>query len=190
MGERFEYRPALLRSKQVFHLDGMVLRGADRSVDLHDVTSAALVDVVFCGFRIRRLDLTSAEGTQSLSLSIARSAPADDPDRTVHRNLCIAVATSLAHVRPDLHVVIGEKGKGRWAYFTIGVLSILGGLGLGVAATLTGVSGDRMAAIALPILLMIFIGVLTIQGNIPWKSPFSAPVSLIAPMLEALDRPV
>lgn len=168
-------------------LDGSLLSGPRESLDLTQVTGARLVDNRIRRSLMRRLELTHPKGTFTIAINIARNTPADDPDLASHRALIRAVATQLAAQDPHMPVAIGEGPRARLAMFIVGVLALLIGLGIGIAASITGISGDRMAAAAAPMLALIALGVITVQSNRPWGDDPQIPAATLPLMIDALD---
>ncbi|MEC3862260.1 hypothetical protein VK792_13280 [Mesobacterium sp. TK19101] len=187
--ESFSFRPAPLRAQVTYRLEPGLLHGPHGTLELSNVTRAALVDHVIRGQRMRRLDLYTGKRVVHIGLNRDASLPVTDSDRAAHHALCRALATHLAENTPDLPVAIGETGGARWAMFAIGASSLLFSLGILIAAAVSGISGDRMAAAALPMLMLAGLGVLLIQGNAPWKKQPTLPATLLPAMIDALDPP-
>ncbi len=185
--QRFTYKPALLKPAQTWELEGPILRGPGQVVDLRDVSDAGMSEHVIKRTRMRRLELVTSKGKLHLGLNQDEHLPAWDQDRAAHRALCSAIAERLAEVHPDMAVAMGTTGGARWGMFVVGALSLLVGLGIGIAAMITGVSGDRMAAAAVPMLGLILLGFVVVRSHAPWKPVPKVPVALVPAILEALD---
>lgn len=189
LADRWSFRPALLRAPAEWRLDGDVLTGPQGRRDLGQVERAVFVETMLRGTRMRRLDLVGPEGLTRIALNIGAGRPVDDPDRAAHRALCMAVATRLAARAPDLPVALAETGAVRALWFGIGVLALLAGPGIGITALATGVSADRLGAVAFPALMLGALGAVLMWSNQPWKTPPTVPVSILPKVIEAMDGP-
>lgn len=187
LAETFSFRPAPLRGPRDWRLEGGLLQGPDGACDLAQVTGARFVEMVVRGIRMRRLDLSGPEGLTRIAINSAEGLPPGDPDRAAHRALCVAVCQRLAERAPDLPVTLGESGAIRRVWFGIGILSLLMGPGIGIAALSTGVSGDRLAAIVLPVAMLGLLGLYLMTSFNPWRKLPEVPVSGLPALLEAMD---
>ncbi|SMX43236.1 hypothetical protein [Maliponia aquimaris] len=189
MADRWSFRPAALRARAEWRLDGDVLTGPQGRGDLGQVERAVFVETILRGTRMRRLDLVGPEGLTRIALNCSALLPPDDPDRAAHRALCLAVARRLAERTPDLPVALAETGAVRALWFGIGVMSMLAGPGIGIAALASGVSTDRLPAMAFPVLLLGALGAVLMWSNQPWKTAPTVPVSVLPKLIEAMDGP-
>jgi hypothetical protein len=180
------FRPAPLRGVQEWALKGTVLHAPDGRLELSQVRQARLVDKVIYGSRMRRLDLKTASGTTRIALSISRFAGHQESNLTAHLGLMRAVARRLAVIRPDLSVEIGESGGARLIMFGIGLVTLLSAVGMIVAMLMTGLSTDRMAAAAVPMLMLLALGALLVKANHPWRTLPSVPVATLDAVLDGL----
>lgn len=184
--ERFSFRPAPLRPEVTYRLEPEVLHGPHGALALSDVSGATLVDHVFRGQRMRRLDLYTGRRVMRVGLTCDAALPVTDTCRAAHHALCHALAQHMAETKPDVPVTIGETGGARWIMFGIGVAALLLGLGILIGAVVSGISGDHMAAAALPMLMLAGLGIVLIQGNAPWKKQPTLPAGLLPAMIDAL----
>lgn len=189
MTEEFSFRPAPLRQAVEWRLDGDALEGPDGSFDLSRIERATFVETPIRGMRMRRLDLGGTEGVCRIAINSTRGLPPEDPDRAAHQDLCRAVAARLADRAPDLPVTIGERGAIRAIWFGLGVVSLLAGLGLGVGALASGLSGDRLIGAAVPLVLLTLLGGLLMSGCNPWRKPPQIPVEALPALLDTLEAP-
>lgn len=189
MTEGFAFRPAPLRGPQEWHLDGDLLTGPQGSFDLATVEEANFVDMKIQLMRMRRLDLAGPRGLFRVAINSRLGLPGDHPDRASHRALCQAVASRLARRAPDLPVRIGEGGRLRKVWFGIGGMSLLMGLGIGLAALATGVESDRLVGMAVPLVVLAVFGGVTMNAHAPWRKRPEIPVSALPALLDALDPP-
>lgn len=186
--ERFSFHPAPLRSAQDWALDGEMLQTPDGTVDLRQVRSARLVEKAFRGTRMRRLDLMMDEGVHRIALTIGISSGQEHPDRVAHLGLMRAVAGAMAQYCPDVTVEIGEGPRARMVMFAVGLLALAAAVGLGGAIIASGLSMDRMMAAALPLVLMLALGVTVSYSSWPWRTLPSLAAALLPDRLAKLDR--
>ncbi|MBV6635677.1 MAG: hypothetical protein KI788_07215 [Mameliella sp.] len=189
MTETYSFRPAPLRGPQDWQLDGDTLTGPQGTLDLSTVDQATLVDSKVQLTRMRRLDLTTPSGLIRIAINSRLGLPGDHPDRAAHRTLCSAVAERLARHAPDLPVRIGETGRLSMVWFGIGVLALVMGPGLGIAALATGVDADRLVGMVVPVAALALFGAVIMHGHAPWRRRPEVPVSTLPALLERLDRP-
>ncbi len=189
LAETYRFCPAPLRGPQDWQLDGDILTGPQGPLDLSTVDQATLVDSKVQLMRLRRLDLTAPSGLIRITINSRLGLPADHPDRAAHRALCSAVAERLARHAPDLPVRIGETGKLRMVWFGIGVLALVMGLGIGIAALATGVETDRLVGMVVPVAVLTLFGAVTLHSYAPWRRSPELPVATLPALLETLDRP-
>lgn len=184
----FTYRPASLRSPETWTLDGPFLTGPPGQFDLRQTQSICLVDQTIRTTHLRRLDLKGPWGTVRLALTLPRSARKHRvPEAQSHLALLREVAKALSQHSPQDSFTFGEGPGIRWVYFLTGLTALAFGLGIAGLAIFTGLSGDRMAAAALPMILLLALGLSTMSGNIPWHPPLSLPLTLLDQTLLSLS---
>ncbi|MDA7425381.1 hypothetical protein [Thalassococcus lentus] len=187
MARRFRYKPALLQKAQDWTLDGTILHGPDGQTDLRAATGLRLAERRFRGQLLRRLDIELPDTTTRIALNISADTAPSDPDRAEHFALIHAVASTPAEHQPGLSVSIGEGDGARMAMFAIGVLAIVFGLGIPIAALMTGVSPDRMIEASVPILALSGFGIWVALTNAPWRARPSLPASALPALLDSLE---
>jgi len=183
----YAYKPALMRGAVVCKVSADRLQSGDEwQVELADVHAAAFSTQVVGDARFTRLDLWTGEQMRSLSYTANAKGWRDDPDARVFLSLVRDVLRMLAEVSPDLEVTLGSRGGPRLAMFAVGVVSILAGGGIFAAALATGISGERLAAAAVPMLLLVGLGGLLAFSYSPWRKPTIAGPKAIAAMIDGM----
>lgn len=185
LAEVFSFRPALLRRVADWHIAGHTLTGPDGDCDLRSVTRLRWVNHRIADSRMTRLDLESPTGTTQIALNIGSAAGDDDPDRAAHLALCASVAQLLASHNSALPVYLGDSPGAQWAMFAVGLLTLAGGLGLAIAIGISGLSSDRLSAVAMPVLLLIGLGAFIVKANGPWRKPVQISVEGLTKVLAA-----
>lgn len=181
----YAFKPALLRGTRTYALDGVVLTLHDDSrVDLAAITGAGFVNHSLSRNRIMRLDLWAGTEKHSIGYNTAEAAWRSDPDARAFLRLVRDVLRTVAEARPDLEVTLGETGKGRFAMFLVGVVSAVFGVALFVAALATGISSDRIAAGAIPMLLLLAFGGMIIRAYWPWRAPPTGKAGAVANVVD------
>lgn len=192
---QFAFKPALLAARVHVALDASGLSCSDAAGEEHwcldwsDIAGAAVVCLAVKGYQMRRLDLLDDDGRRLRSLSCTSPTavrPDEDTNAAAHIELMVAVLDRLAGRDPDMSVQFGEYGRYRHAIFAVGVVSLLGGLGLGLAAVMTGVATDKLAAAAVPVLLLSLLGATLVRNNAPWTPPITVSPALMAKTLRAM----
>jgi len=164
----FRYRPAPLRPPRELRLDGPRLWiGEDGPFDLSRVKDAVFVTHAFGDSRMERLDLTWPDTHRAIGCNAGRKGFSDSAEGREHRAAVGAVLRALAAARPDAQVTLGAARGTRWALFCIGIVSLLAGVGIGAGALASGVSGGRLAGVAMPVVLLTVLGVALVAGNWP-----------------------
>ncbi len=181
----YAFKPALLRARRTYRLDDTTLfLHDDTPVDLAAITGAGFVNHSVSRNRIMRLDLWVGAQKHSIGYNAAEAAWRIDPDARDFLRLVRDVLGALAETRPDLEVTLGEVGKARFAMFLVGVVSAVFGVALLVAALATGISTDRVAAGAIPMLLMLALGAIIIRTNWPWRAPPTGKAGAVANVVD------
>lgn len=181
----YAYKPAALRGAVVCKVSADRLQtGDDWQVDFADVHAAAFSTQVVGDARFIRLDLWTGEQMRSLSYTANANAWHSDPDARVFLGLVRDVLQALAEVSPELEVTLGSKGGPRTAMFAVGVVSLLAGGGIFAAALATGISGDRLAGAAVPMLLLVGLGGLVAYSYSPWRRPRTGRPGAVAAMID------
>ncbi len=181
----YAFKPALLRGRRTYGLDGTLLTlHDDTRLDLAAITGAGFVNHALSRNRIMRLDLWIDGAKHGIGYNTAETAWRTDPDAREFLRLVRDVLRVLAEVRPDLAVTLGETGKGRFAMFLAGVVAAVFGVALFVAALATGISTDRMAAGAIPMLLLLAMGAVIIRAYWPWRAPRTGKAGAVADVVD------
>lgn len=118
-----------------------------------------------------RLDLQDEETLGRIATSFPFSDRENNEDCTAFIDLTNDFCTALNAARPDLQVGYGEHGKSRLVLFGIGIASTLFGLGILIAAILSGVSGERLIGGGIAIALLVVLGVVLTRAYNPWRKP-------------------
>jgi hypothetical protein len=183
----YRFKPAPLRGAQTFGLASGVLHGGEDATGWHlplaDVTEAAFVQHRMGRSIMLRLDLRQGETLRRLAYNGAAKNWRNDPDAHVFLDLASAVMSGLEAARPGIAVTYGEYGAARWSMFAVGLAALVGGIGLFLAALATGVPADRLAAAAVPALLLVALGGAVGLTYAPWRKPPRIPASTLAPLL-------
>lgn len=189
---RFAYKPALLARRLVFETDrsGVTCRTSDGAekwrLDWDAVTAVSFVEFGARGMDMRRLDLSADGRRLSVSCTAPAGEPAADPDAAEHLRLAATMLDRLAECHPGFEVAIGEYGRSRLAIFAIGLLSALGAAIIGVLAVATGVSGDRAAVAAVPLVTMLLFGIVLMRSCWPWRARPRLPSATLARTLRIM----
>jgi len=173
-------RPALLAREAGYDVarDRLIKYGStgETAWDIRfaDLTGMALVEHVLRGIRMRRLD--------------AR-VPRDDPERQALARLHRAIAAAVAEARPEIEVRLGEYGWGKRAMFAVGAVSLLGGVAILVTSLASGLSGERLAAGAVPVFFLVLLGLVLGSSYAPWRKTPRVPVGTLPDVLDHLNGP-
>lgn len=188
---RFLIKPALLRGRRYFDLDehGLACRTRDGALDWQiawtDLTRIVFVDHHINRQLMWRLDLISGDVTRRIAINLPEDGAKSNPDLAEFVDLIAGVTDTVATVRPDMRVSLGEYGRAKWGMLSVGALSVLAGLGILLAALVGGVSTDRLAGAAVPMLVLIALGALVIRAHHPWQTPPEVPAASFAPIIRA-----
>lgn len=150
---------------------------------LTDVFGAGFVSYKAHGRMIWRLDLMSGNDTRHINVNLPASDAHMDESFIAFLDLATALVAVFEEVAPDLQVGFGEHGWSRKAMFSVGVVSALAGTGILVAALMSGISTDRMAGAAVPLIGLAVLGGLLIRSNHPWKAPPKVAFGLLPQLL-------
>ncbi|MGH1416571.1 MAG: hypothetical protein ACRBB0_23985 [Pelagimonas sp.] len=170
MTKVFSFRPAPLRGVTDWQLSGHTLTGPNGDCDLTTVIALRWADRHYGDSHFTELEMTSADQTTQIALNIGAKADANDPDRTTHLALCTSIVQILAAQNPDIPVRLGTRKGAQWAMFLVGLISIATAFGLVIAMVATGVTSERMTAVAVPVLFLLALGFFVVQANKPWRS--------------------
>lgn len=191
------YKPALLTGRQTVEIGETHLTCSDDEgrekwrLAWADISRVAFVEHTIRGSRLSRIDLITRNDAQKHSLGRTTDAAGSmsDPDYVSFLSAVGAIANRLGEVAPELPVTIGEYGRSRIAMFTIGVLCLIFGVGIGIAALADG-RGDRIMGEAMaPLALMILFGIFYSWQNAPWRARESLPAKLFATVFTKADVP-
>lgn len=181
----YRFKPALLRAEQEYRLDQSALKTEDWELDLRHVSAVNYAETTVNYTTTRHLEM-DANG-QTYQVSQTTDASHLD-DRAPFSTLVVAILRALGDLHPDLHVSFGLRKGARTGMFVVGMLSLLAGLALPVAALATGVSSNRFMAAAVPSAVLILLGLAFGWTNRPWQAPPRVPLSnLIASLNQVSD---
>lgn len=169
--QKFEFKPALLKGKEIYHLKGQVLCLTGKSgweISLADVERAGLVDQKVKGQRMSRLDLFVGGQRHSMALNQAALGWRESPDAVGFLALLKAVAEGLLVANPSLEVSLGEYGKFRVWMFVMGLISALSGVAILLTALAIGVDNTSVITAIVPVIVLIGFGSLTSRAYWPW----------------------
>ncbi len=173
----FRFRPAPVRPEQRYTLQDGHLSGPDWDLALDDLTDLGFTSYRAYGRMIWRLDLTQGKTRHRINANLPVTGAATTDDFAAFHSLASALVDDLSRRNPDLQIGFGERGIARHAIFAMGVVSALGGLGIGLAASTNG----RLVEAAVPALLLSVSGLGLARSNAPWaKPPLIDPASLPA----------
>ena len=184
--QRFDIQPALLTGRRIYEIDGHTLRctrsngSVDWTVNLKKVDYAAFVEHTVQRNLMWRFDLVIDGNRESISLTMNAGTAGFDPDRPVFVDLVEALCTALEEVQPGFEAGVGEYGGYRTAWFVLGLLSLLTGGGILIAALVTGVSVDRLMGAAVGMGLLILMGLVLIRQYHPWQEVPKVPATTLA----------
>ncbi len=183
----YTWKPAALGRPTVCKVSAKRMAyGDDWQVDFDDVTAAAFSSQVIGHSRFIRLDLWAAGKMRSLSYAASAKGWQADPDARVFLGLARDVLRRLADIRPDLEVTLGWRGGPRAAMFVVGLASLIGGVGIFIAALATGVSGERLIGAAVPMLFLVGLGAMVSYSYSPWRKPATANPGAVATMIDGM----
>ncbi|GKY87258.1 hypothetical protein [Sinisalibacter aestuarii] len=184
---RYRFKPAALKQPASYALDADRLQADDGwELRLAEVDAAAFVNHVMQGARMMRLDLWVAGERRSLSYTGAANAWQSDPDAATFLRLARDTLRALDGATTGLRIALGETGRARWGMFIIGLVSALGGIAIFVAALASGISQDRLAAAAVPMLVLAAMGgILTVRYG-PWRKPPMATPAALAGVIDGI----
>jgi hypothetical protein len=175
------FKPALLRAKVTWRLEGDILTHGRQQVDLSQVQAVSLVDSRIQGMVIRSLILTTPAGKTRIQVS---STTRHSADMRGVLPLFDAVLARLAHHAPDMDIRLADTGGTRIAMFVIGLLTLIAGLGFTIAVMAGSGrgNGDVMVYCGAMVLLGLFF---TLQYA-PWRKVQTLPIALHATLITAM----
>lgn len=183
--QSFTWKPALLAKQDTLTVDGPMIRLAgDWTLDLRDVQDAAFVNQVIKGNRMVRLDLYTADERRAIGYNASARVYQADPDARNHLAACAATLRALDAARPGQLVALGVIRGGRWGMFLVGLGTLVFGAILAISMLVTGVSGDRLAAAAVPTLVLFVMGFTLTYGHWPWRKRPRVKAAALAKTLE------
>ena len=173
----YQFKPALLKSKQAFfvtenHVERTNKDGSDTIIHFKDITSMRYSDTCAREYKFRRLDIFYGED-EKLSINISLPAASNihgAKNLSSFYQLMHDIARRLNHMRPELTITIGETSRINWIYFIIGALTILSAVGILFGAYLSGVSDQKLMDTLFPILVMTGFGTYICFMAKPWVS--------------------
>lgn len=172
--QRFEFKPAAMRDRNNWTLDGGFLTcNGELFSDLNAITSARFAELQVRQTYSAWLDLTYEEGRHR----IACNMPRGDKNHTAFMQLSAAILSELAERKPDMKVTFGAVGAVRWAMFLIGFAAALFGVAI-LAFMMSGGSDPGEG-----LFVMIFGGAFLLMGTViawsfrPWAPPALLPVA-------------
>lgn len=133
-----------------------------------------------------RLDLDDGVAPRRIATSFPHSARSDSEDCAAFIELSQNLSTSLSRLNPDFRIGYGEHGKARLVLFAIGVVATLVGVGLLIAALLTGVSGERLMGGGIAMGVLVIFGLVLARGYSPWRKPIPVDVARFPKILAYL----
>lgn len=187
--QRFRYRAAALQAPVEIRVEhGTVAQEGNWTIDLGKVERAAYVDHSFGrgGLTVSnvRLDLRSNGSWRSIGLTGESRGTVIDEDTRQHRAALIATLRALAAAQPGAKVTLGAAGWADGAMFVLGLIAVASGIGIAVAGLATGISGDRLIGAAVPVTLLLLIGLVTSSSHRPWRPRALVGASELADTLE------
>ena len=172
--QRFEFKPALMRERNNWTLDGGFLTcNGELFSDLNAITSARFAELHVRHTYSTWLDLNYEGGRHR----IACNMPPGDKNHTAFLQLTAATLSELAERKPDMKVTFGTVGAVRWALFLIGFAAGLFGLGI-LAFMLSGGTdrGDGLFVFLFGGAFLLFGGAMAWIYR-PWAPPATLPVT-------------
>ncbi len=182
--QEFSYRPAPVgKTVRIRVAPDRIVADTLWALDFADLDQAAFVRTRLGDSEMVRLDLYTSAGCHSVSFNGSRAGMETDEHARQHRAALIAILLALSRARPDMQVALGAVGGGRWGMFAVGGAAVLSGVGLVAAAVATGVSGDRLFALAMPVVLLLTVGGFLIAGPAPWRARPSVDPAVVVVLL-------
>ncbi len=174
----FRYRSAPLASHVQYRVTQDALIKQDESgatidkVSLKDLATAYYSSRQFKQIRMEYLELVSSDGKQHrISLNSPDLEEHINSDRESYLRLLLTLLSAIQNAQVSLQVYIGENSRWRFAWFLLGLSTLLTGIGITAAAVLSNVAIDRLIVVTPVMLLLSFIGYLITISNLPWKNP-------------------
>lgn len=188
--QRFAYRPAPLRAPVDVRVaaEDISVEGS-WTLRLADVEAAAFVSQRLGDQRLLRLDLYSGGKCYPIGYSGGAAEKPVDGDMQQHLAAIVATLRALSRARPDARIALGAVGGARWGLFAVGLVSVLSGAGIATGALASGVSGERLVAVAVPVALLLMLGVALIHGFWPWRRRTEVCPAALADTLSGAAEP-
>lgn len=191
MSDEREYliRPAPARGQRSYTLTPQTLdcKGKNGwSLQLDKLQTANFVQHRIGDQVMWRLDLEDGGTSQSIATSFPYSTRTQSEDCASFIELCQILSGNISKSNPDFQIGYGEHGKARLVLFGIGVVSALFGIGLLLAALLSGVSGERLLGGGVAIGLLVIFGLVLARGYSPWRKPIPVDVARFPKVLRYL----
>ena len=134
-----------------------------------------------------RLDLGDGENLFRIATSFPHSTRSESEDCAAFVALCQRLSEVLSEKDPDFRIGYGEYGKARIAMFAIGVVATLAGIGIMIAALLSGISGDRLLGGGIAMGVLVIFGLVLARGYSPWRKPIPIDVGRFPAVLAYLS---
>jgi len=176
------YRPAALRAPVEVLIGGAGMRVGDGPLRPWSALTGLRFSEVAGAGGLKMIWLDLSFGTATERLSVTGEPGALAPFAVLLQDL----AGHLARARPDMTVQIGADTRTRWAFFGLGLASLLAGGGIAVAMLAGGMGGARMTAAALPVLMLLGLGGVLVAGNRPGRAAPHLPLAALRKRIAAL----
>lgn len=181
--QSFEFKTALLSGRDNWTLDaGFLTRNGELFCSLDNVKRARFAQMTVRYSHSSWLDLHFEDRRQRISCNMH---PGDESNREF-LSLCSAILSDLATRKPGMSVAFGAGGGVRLAMFVIGVVALVCGLGMVMAAAMGGVREERV------LFAMVFGGGFALFGAAlgwtyrPWAAPVTLPIGTARDVLAGL----
>lgn len=188
---RTSFKPALLAAPVTYEVTATYVAQYDLHgtlnwrVDYADITALNHVAQSIDKKLFKRLDLHVGDRVHRIAINASFRTRRDDPQRSAFRRVISDVAGAISDARPDLQVLIGERGRAGTAMFGIGIACLVFAVGIGIAAVATGVSTDRFAEASVPLGIMAVFGGLVAWNYRPWRPHLHLPIATFAAAMKA-----
>ena len=182
----FVIKPALLRGPVTYRIDPAGVSAEKDGKTLwqllfSEVEGLRIVEHVIRGHRMARIDLTGAGGrVEAISQTLDARVSAEDPERARWTALTACLLEGVARVRPDTPVRFGDTPRNRGIMFAIGAVSLLGAMGMGLAA----IGNGRLEEAGLPLAVMALFGAWIAWQFHPWRAEIAFAVHQLVPQAQ------